>query len=229
MGIQVAASAPPGVEPASVILAGNPGDSFTVTKTVHTPVIPPRPDVVFLADTTGSMGPAIANVKANATSIMTAVRTAQPDSDFGVANYTDFDCSDPFPFHLDQAVTASIPAAQTAIDGWTVGNGCDVPEAQINALYTLATDPAVGFRADSTRIIVWFGDASGHDPSGGHTLTDAIDALVAADIKVIAVPVVSPGTGSMRPGRRRRSRPQRAVSSSRARLRATSPTRSSRG
>ena len=42
------------------------------------------------------MGPAIANVKANATSIMTAVRTAQPDSDFGVANYTDFDCSDPF-------------------------------------------------------------------------------------------------------------------------------------
>ena len=80
VGIQVAASAPPGVEPASVILAGNPGDSFTVTKTVHTPVIPPRPDVVFLADTTGSMGPAIANVKANATSIMTAVRTAQPDS-----------------------------------------------------------------------------------------------------------------------------------------------------
>ena len=88
-------------------------------------------------------------------------------------------------------MTASIPAAQTAIDGWTVGNGCDVPEAQIHALYTLATDPAVGFRADSTRIIVWFGDASGHDPSGGHTLTDAIDALVAADIKVIAVPVVS--------------------------------------
>ena len=127
-------------------------------------------------------------------------------------------------------MTASIPAAQTAIDGWTVGNGCDVPEAQFNALNTLATDPAVGFRADSTRIIVWFGDASGHDPSGGHTLTDAIDALVAADIKVIAVPVVSgSGTGSMRPGRRRRSRPQRAVSSSRARLRATSPTRSSRG
>ena len=195
VGIQVAAAAPPGVEPASVTLAGNPGDSFTVTKTVHTPVIPPRPDVVFLADTTGSMGPAIANVKANATSIMTAVRTAQLDSDFGVANYTDFGCSDPFPFHLDQAVTASIPDAQTAIDGWTVGNGCDVPEAQINALYTLATDPAVGFRADSTRIIVWFGDASGHDPSGGHTLTDAINALVAADIKVIAVPVVAGGDG----------------------------------
>lgn len=193
--VQFAAAAPPGVEPASITLAGNPGDSFTVTKTVTTPVIPPKPDVVFLADTTGSMGPAIANVKANATSVMTAVQMAQAQSAFGVANYTDFGCSDPFPFRLDQAVTTSIATAQTAINGWTIGNGCDTPEAQINALFTLATDPAVGLRADSTRIIVWFGDASGHDPSGGHTLTDAINALVAADITVIAVPVLAGGDG----------------------------------
>jgi hypothetical protein len=53
----------------------------------------------------------------------------------------------------------------------------------------------VGFRTDSTRIIVWFGDASGHDPSNGHTLTDAINALVAADITVIAVPVAGGGDG----------------------------------
>lgn len=193
--VPLAVAAPPGVEPAAVNLAGNPGDSFTVTKTVHTPAIPPKPDVVFLADTTGSMVGAIANVEANATSIMTAVRAAQADSDFGAANYTDFGCSDPFPFRLDQAVTDSIPAVQTAIDGWTIGNGCDVPEAQLNALYTLATDPSVAFRADSTRIVVWFGDASGHDPSGGHTLADTIDALVAADVKVIAVPVTAGGDG----------------------------------
>ena len=53
----------------------------------------------------------------------------------------------------------------------------------------------MGFRTDSTRIIVWFGDASGHDPSNGHTLTDAINALVAADITVIAVPVAAGGDG----------------------------------
>jgi hypothetical protein len=169
----------------------NPGDSFQVSKVVHTPVIPPKPDVVFLADTTGSMGSAIANVQSNATSIMNDVRTAQADSDFAAANYTDFDCTDPFPFHLDQAITSSVPDVQTAINTWAAGNGCDTPEAQVNALYQLATDPSVGFRSNSTRIIVWFGDSSGHDPSGGHTLTDAINALVAADITVIAVPVVS--------------------------------------
>ena len=90
------------------------------------------------------MGPAIATVKANATSIMTAVRTAQPDSDFGVANYTDFDCSDPFPFHLDQAVTGDPGRADgdRRLDG---RERLRRPRGAINALYTLATDPAVGF------------------------------------------------------------------------------------
>ena len=44
---------------------------------------------------------------------------------------------------------------------------------------------------DSTRIIVWFGDASGHDPSGGVSLAGAIADLVASEIQVIAVPVDS--------------------------------------
>jgi len=47
----------------------------------------------------------------------------------------------------------------------------------------------VGFRTDSTRIIAWFGDAPGHDPSNGHSLSDVIAALQAADIRVIAVNV----------------------------------------
>src|SRR5574341_1161645 len=180
------------VDPSTVTATIAPGGSLTLTKTVHTPVIPPRPDVVFLADTTGSMGPAIANVKANATSIMNTVRLAQADSQFGAANYKDFNCSiDPFPYTLDQAITASIPDAQTGINAWstTPGGGCDTPEAQLNALFQLATDPATGFRTGSTRIIAWFGDSSGHDPSNGHTLADVIAALNAASIRVIAVPV----------------------------------------
>jgi len=189
----IAAAATPGVDPQTVTNTVNPGDSFNVAKTVHTPVIPPNPDIVFLADTTGSMGDTIANVQTNATTIMNTIAgTAGVGTpEFGAANYTDFDCTDPFPFHLDQAVTATISAVQTAINTWTAGDGCDVPEAQINALFQLATDPSVAFRAPgtSTRIVVWFGDSSGHDPSGGHSKTDAINALVAAGIHVIAVPV----------------------------------------
>jgi uncharacterized repeat protein (TIGR01451 family) len=189
----VAFAANPGVDPQTVANTVNPGDSFNVAKTVHTPVIPPDPDIVFLADTTGSMGPAIANVQANATSIMNTIAGTPSvgSPHFGAANYTDFGCIDPFPFHLDQALTAIVSDVQTAINTWAAGNGCDTPEAQINALFELATNPAVGFRAPgtSTRIIVWFGDASGHDPSNGHSLGDAISALQTAGIRVIAVPV----------------------------------------
>lgn len=182
------ASGTPGVDPSLVTSTVNPGDTVTVTKTVHTPAIPPKPDLVFLADTTGSMGGAIANVKANATTIMNTVLAAQSDSQFAAASYKDFGC-DPVPYALDQAITSSVAAVQGAINTWSAGGGCDMPEAQINALFQLATAPAVGFRPGSTRIIVWFGDASGHDPSNGHTLATAIAALVAANIRVIAVPV----------------------------------------
>jgi uncharacterized repeat protein (TIGR01451 family) len=191
----------PGVDPQSVTNTVNPGDSFTVGKTVHTPAIPPNPDVVFLADTTGSMQPTLANVQANATPIMNAV-VGSPGvgtPEFAAAQYKDFnipaDCipTSAFPFQIDQGITASTGAVQTAINTWSAAGGCDTPEAQINALWELAQPGAGVFRAagTSTRIIVWFGDSSGHDPSGGHTLNDAITALVGANIRVIAVPVNS--------------------------------------
>ena len=181
-----------GVDPSSYANTLTSGSSVTITKTVHTPAIPPRADILFLADTTGSMGPAISNVQSNASTIMSTVRTAQPDTNFGAADYRDFNCTDPFAYELDQAITSNTSDALNGINNWTIGNGCDTPEAQLNALWTLATDPGTGFRAGSTRIVVWFGDSSGHDPSGGHTLADAIAALQAANIHVIAIPVSTP-------------------------------------
>lgn len=178
------------VSPASVSRTGNPGDSFIVPKTVSTPAIPPKPDIVFLADTTGSMGGAIATVKTGATNIMNAVRTAQGDSQFGVASYKDVTgvCApDPYVYRLEQAVTATVSDAQTGINLWSAGGGCDTPEAQLNALTQIATSASTGFRSGSSRIVVWFGDAPGHDPSNGATLATTIAALQAAQIRVIAV------------------------------------------
>ena len=92
----------PGVDPPTYTNSLNPGDSVTITKTVHTPIIPPKPDIIFLADTTGSMGPTLANVQANATAIMNTIRTAQSDSAFAAAQYKDFDCG------LDAFASSSI-------------------------------------------------------------------------------------------------------------------------
>jgi hypothetical protein len=181
-----------GLDPASVTAAIRPGDSFDVLKTVITPAIPPRPDICFLADTTGSMGSTLTNVRNNATMIMNLVRSVQPDSQFCAAQYRD--AGSPPVFQVDQVVTASTADVQAAINTWAAGGGGDVPEAQLHALTSLVTDAT--FRADSTRIIVWFGDASGHDPSaGGETLASTIAALTGAAVKVIAIPVLAGGDG----------------------------------
>lgn len=183
-GTAVAHDGTTGVDPATVTDALDPGESVEVTKTVHTSPVPPNPDIVFLADTTGSMGGEIANVKANVASVMTDVQAAEPSAQFGVAQYRDI--GDAFAFNLDQAVTGDATAVQNAVNTWTAAGGGDFPEAQLPALHQLA-GAATGWRTGGTRIIAWFGDAEGHDPRLGISLADAINALTGADIRVVAV------------------------------------------
>jgi hypothetical protein len=88
-------------------------------------------------------------------------------AEFAAANYLDGDpnfCpSDPWAFKVDQDLTTNLANVQSAINTWP-GNaagmfGCDTPESQINALYQIGTG-AIGFRSDSTRVVVWFGDSA---------------------------------------------------------------------
>jgi hypothetical protein len=65
----VPAAAAPGVDPQTFSATLVEGTNVSVSKTVHTPTIPPTPDIVFLSDTTGSMGGVIAGVQANITSV----------------------------------------------------------------------------------------------------------------------------------------------------------------
>ena len=176
----------------------SPGGSMTVGKTLATPVIPPKPDIVFLADTTGSMGTPLTTMQNNVQAIMNQVRAAQPDSQFGVASYKDFGCAtDPYAFRVEQVVTANMAAVQSAVNTWATvpGSGCDQPEAQLYALDQLATT-AGGWRTGSSRIIVWFGDATGHDPSNGISEALAIADLKAAGARVIAINLVNNTEGS---------------------------------
>jgi len=190
-GSTASATGPAGIDPATVTGTLLPGSSMSVAKTVHTSTIPPNPDLVFLADTTGSMGPAIGNVQANAVGVMNTVLAAQPTSTFGAASYKDFDnagCGpDPYVFRVDAALTALTGAVQTGINTWSAFGGCDIPESDLYALTQTANTFA--WRAGSSRIIAWFGDAPSHDPSGGATLSSTIAALQAQNIRVIAVNV----------------------------------------
>lgn len=176
----------------------SPGGSMTLRKDLTTPVILPKPDVVFLADTTGSMGTPLATMQANVQAIMDQVLAAQPDAQFGVASYKDFGCdADAYAFRVEQTVTASTAAVQSAVNTWSAppGSGCDKPEAQLYALDQLANN-AAEWRSGSSRIVVWFGDATGHDPSNGISEAQAIADLKAAGVRVIAINLVNAGEAS---------------------------------
>jgi len=182
-----------GLDPASVTATIADGGHLDVNKTVHTPTIPPDADICFLADTTASMTPALANVKAGIGAIMTGVLTESPNAQFCAAQYGDV--GDAFiDFSLDQVLTTNTAAVQAAVNAWFAGDGGDTPEDQLHALTQMA-GAAPGWRTPvppATHILVWFGDASGHDPaSGGETLASTIAALTSggagAPIIVIAI------------------------------------------
>lgn len=189
LGAPAVAAADPGVSPSSVDEALDPGESTTITKTVSTPEVPPKPDIVLLVDHTGSMGGAIDNVKANMADIINAVKLAQPDAQFAVALYCDF--GDPAgPFTLVEDLTGVTATAVAAVDSIALCVGGDQYEAQLNALWEIGDGgDAVSFRPDSSRIVAWFGDEPGHDPSGGHTEADATTSLQGAEIKTLAISV----------------------------------------
>lgn len=185
--------AAPGVDPATVDRAANPATTIDIAKVVSTPPIPPKPDVVLLVDTTGSMGTAIANVRTNLQQVITNVRTAQPSAEFAVASYRDEGDGAEL-FRVRQNLTGDGTALQNAVDGLAAGGGGDVPEAWVNALFQVS-DGAIAYRSGSSRLVVLVGDAPSHDPSAGHTLAQATAALQADDARVLAVNVSGGGGG----------------------------------
>ena len=193
--VPVAANGSVPVDPAEVTAELGSGETLTVEKDVTIPEILPMPDIYFMADTTGSMGPVIEAVSDNAEAIMTGIAGLAYEPQFGVGNYKDFPY-DPYAYQHQLDITDDTASVVAAIDDWVaiVGGGSDGPEGQFDALYQIATQ-GVGWRADSTKIVIWIGDAPAHDPvpdaatgSGYDILeSDVVSALVAAGIRVIAI------------------------------------------
>ena len=170
------------VNPANFATSLKPGKSVTITKTVVISAGTPttaKVDVFFLADTTGSMTTTLLNVQSGAAAII-AGTSGLGDVAYGVGEYRDV--GDPFVYRLNQDITTDTAAVQTGINAWVASGGGDWPEAELYALYQVAN--TISWRPGSTRILIWFGDAEGHDPAGpppGVTEAQATAALVAQD------------------------------------------------
>lgn len=191
------------INPTTNDLVLHEGETFneTITVTVPKDTSLPKADVYLLADTTGSMSSIIASVQAGAAAILGGFGGL--DVVFGVGNYKDFPIplSSPYAFQHQLNPTSNLGDVTNAINAWAAADGSDGSEAQFFALDQLAEPPGgvIGWRTDSKRIIVWFGDAPGHDPicaamSGlGADITEAsvTAKLVAENITVLAISTVT--------------------------------------
>jgi hypothetical protein len=149
-------------------------------------------DVLFITDTTGSMGPAISQINSTFTSVVSNL-AGLGNVATGSAQYKDrtSDSYDPFDYHLNQAVTTNSSLTQAALGAQTASGGGDDPEQGLNALTQAATQASTGWRAGSKRIAVIVGDAPSHSSAGGHgpaangvTVGSTAAALVANGVTV---------------------------------------------
>lgn len=161
----------PTVDPPSCTVQLAPGQTASFDVTVSVPGVPvaPKADVYILADTTGSMTPVLDVLKAEVSALTNALFSI-PGADLriGIGAYRDFPLQPQniYAFEHRQSLTNDPQLIQSAVDSWVGMWGGDESEAGFYALERLCTDPAsdFGWRADTQRIIVWFGDAPSHDP-----------------------------------------------------------------
>jgi hypothetical protein len=159
------------------------GDSVTIQKTVTITKAPPTSalvDIVFMFDTTGSMGSAIAGAKTAATGLLTALNSSLGNVASGAGWYGDPSSA------LTSNLTTNIATTQTAINAFCAGcpeNGGDYLEVGYDGITAAAT--GASWRAGSNRFIVVLADAAFKTPVANEASTLA--ALSTANAKVIGI------------------------------------------
>lgn len=174
----------------SVVFGSNVGNNWGQTLTIGKAL-----DIVFLIDSTGSMGSYISNVQSQATSLIADLKNKFDDLRIAVVEYRDYpespygDSGD-FVTRVRSAFTTNTSTATSAINAISVNGGADWPEAVYSAVYKTALGSEIGgWRSEKavSRHIVLMGDAPGHSPEGfpgGKAFSDCVSALTNSDAPV---------------------------------------------
>jgi subtilisin family serine protease len=134
--------------------------------------LPPKVDVIFSVDLTGSMGGVVNQAKAQLLQAMTDLKAAAPTTDFhfGVTSLKDYPSlyggAGDYPFKIEAPLNADPAAIQAVVNGLAASGGGDGPEAYGRALWETAqsdTGSTLGFRADALKLLINFGDNVPHD------------------------------------------------------------------
>lgn len=142
---------------------------------------PAHTDVLFVFDTTGSMGDAIQEAQEEVQQSMAQISGSLPDVQYGLASMADYGQSfvnyngQPQTFSYDDENTANVPwtlhqaitpnqsLVSSELLKLTAADGGDLPEAYGRALYESTANPAVGWRPGARGIIVLIADDVPHD------------------------------------------------------------------
>jgi len=174
-----------------------------------------KADVLFLADSTGSMATYISGIRDAFGDILSTIATDLPgvEVQYGLADYKDYRDGGNYTengVNLGHAFTTDTGAVQAVMDDMYAWGGIDLPEAQLKALVNTAgnwLNPSgdLGFngRADAQKIIIWAGDQPGHyfgeggdgPPEYYPSLTETLDALNARGIVTFGLNI-NKGAGS---------------------------------
>lgn len=174
------------ISPTSFAASLGVGDSVTVRKTVVVQKAGPTDavvDIMFVFDTTGSMGSAIAGAKSAATGVLNDLQTTYGNVHSGVVQY-----DDPGRTMLNN-LTGTIATTQASINSLYACYGdCggDWPEVGFGGI-KLAADSG-SWRAGSNRFVLVFGDApfkSG--PGASDNLLGTQASLTGSNIKLYAL------------------------------------------
>ncbi len=162
------------------------GGSMDIIKNVTTGQIPANPDIYFLTDSTSSMLGTIEQVKEEMKRILDNITDIDSSAKFAVGEYRDE--GEDFVHRTNRVMTINQALIQTAINAIVTDGGEDIPEANFFALEQVATDGDIGFDPNTSNIIVWFGDAPGHEtPVRDADQATATAALIKGGFTVIAV------------------------------------------
>jgi hypothetical protein len=157
-------------------------------------------DVYLLMDLTGSMGGELAALQANSALITSTLLADNPNTRFGIGWFQDYPISsygtaDDRPYVRELDLTTDTLLFTAVLNSLGLGNGWDLPESQLPALYNTVTGegdiyiPAgqqANFRSQAAKVIVLVTDAPFHD--GDYQIQGAVppnSAQTAAALQVL--------------------------------------------
>ncbi|RAS65549.1 WD40 repeat protein [Lentzea atacamensis] len=178
---------PPEIEVPDTDRPSRRGSTFDLQQVVHTPRIPPKPDVVLLIDISRSMFDELSGVQGQLRDIMEEVKKEQPETRFGVAIYAGAENKGNV-FKRHQVLTSNVDDAVAAVGRVGLVEDANSTEVWANALIETATR-AFEFRQDASKVVVIIGDEPTAENlvTGKDSVDNAIAELKRANIRVVGV------------------------------------------